>query len=154
MTTVFTLFFGCSMAMIWLDHILLFLFEAFCIGYMGFVVVTIPYIILRFVSVIFLCFKIGFSKVRLAKDYPPGRGLQVDVSVTTAMLVLGQLVGSLTISHLVKRYGISAISPYMAIMSFVAGVYCLFIVDYGDNEEEVTVEETISVLLSPNKSET
>ena len=96
--------------------------------------------------------------MRLARDYPAGRGLQVDVSVTTALLVMGQLVGSLTISNLVKQFGISAISPYMAFMSFVACFYCLIIVDYGDNEEATTnnvdsrEEETLSVLLSPNKS--
>ena len=50
MTTAFAMCFGCSIAMIWVDHFLLFLLEALFIGYMGFIVVTIPYIILRFVS--------------------------------------------------------------------------------------------------------
>ena len=79
------------------------------------------------------------------------------MSVTTAMLVCGQLVGSLSIGKLVSVYGVRAICPYMTGLSVVGGLYCLVVLDYGENDttsdkiNDSREEETVSVLVHSNE---
>ena len=79
------------------------------------------------------------------------------MSVTTAMLVCGQLVGSLSIGKLVSVCGVRAICPYMTGLSVVGGLYCLVVLEYGENDTtsdkiiDSREEETVSVLVHSNE---
>ena len=93
-----------------------------------------------------------FSKIRLRSDYPETRGLQVDVSVTTVMTIIGQLIGSLSIGKLLEVFGPRIICVYMAGLSTFGFLYSLLVVDYGQTKEIHSIDqredETFSVLLS------
>ena len=93
-----------------------------------------------------------FSKIRLRSDYPETRGLQVDVSVTTVMTIVGQLIGSLSIGKLLELFGPRVICIYMASLSTFGFLYSLLVVDYGQTKEIESMDrrqdETFSVLLS------
>ena len=93
-----------------------------------------------------------FSKIRLRSDYPDTRGLQVDVSVTTVMTILGQLIGSLSIGRLLELFGPRVICIYMTSLSTIGFLYSLLVVDYGQTKEIQSMDrrddDTFSVLLS------